>query len=74
MIRGENSMLTITVNGSEMKVNIGCRTFVSLDVLLRILEGNDSSVTLNGRKIGRDDVTSTLVQGGDSLALPGLGR
>jgi hypothetical protein len=74
MIRGENSMLTITVNGSEMKVNIGCRTFVSLDVLLRILEGNDSSVTLNGRKIGRDDVTSTLVQGGDSLALPGLVR
>jgi sulfur carrier protein ThiS len=67
-------MLTITVNGSEEKMNIGCRTFVSLDVLLKILSANDSAVTLNGKKISSSNATSTIVKGGDSLVLPGLGR
>jgi hypothetical protein len=67
-------MLTITVNGSEEKMNIGCRTFVSLDILLKILSANDSAVTLNGKKISSSNVTSTIVKGGDSLVLPGLGR
>lgn len=67
-------MLTITVNGREEKLNIGCRTFVSLDVLLRILSVSDSDVTLNGTKISNASAANTLVKGGDSLALPGLVR
>jgi hypothetical protein len=66
-------MLTVTVNGREEKLNIGCRTFVSLDVLLKILSAENSDVTLNGIKISSSDVANTLVKGGDSLALPGLG-
>ena len=67
-------MLTITVNGREEKLNIGCRTFVSLDVLLKILSVDDSAVTLNGKKISGNNVAKTIVNGGDSLALPGLNR
>jgi hypothetical protein len=67
-------MLTITVNGSERKLNIGCRTFISLDVVLNILEASHSPVTLNGKKIGKNDAAITLVKGGDSLALSGIGR
>lgn len=66
-------MLTITVNGSEEKMNIGCRTFIALDELLRLLSVGDSAVTLNGAKISRNYAARTIVKGGDSLALPGLG-
>jgi hypothetical protein len=66
-------MLTITVNGSEKKLNIGCRTFIALDELLRLLSANVSSVTLNDMKISSNNAARTIVKGGDSLALPGLG-
>ena len=67
-------MLTITVNGCEEKLNIGCRTFVSLAVLLKILSATESAVTLNGKKISSNNIVSTIVNGGDSLALSGLAR
>ena len=67
-------MLTITLNEREEKLNIGCRTFVALDVLLRLLSANDSGVTLNGIKISSNNLASTMVNGGDSLVLSGLVR
>jgi sulfur carrier protein ThiS len=67
-------MLTITVNGREEKLNIGCRTFIALDKLLRILAVDDSAVTLNGTKISDSSLAKTIVKGGDSLKLPGLVR
>lgn len=67
-------MLTISVNGCEEKLNIGCRTFIALDELLRLLSAHDSAVTLNDKKISSNNMASTMVKGGDSLALPGLGR
>jgi hypothetical protein len=67
-------MLTITVNGREEKLNIGCRTFISLDQLLKVLAADDSVVTLNGAKISGNNLTKTIVKGGDSLKLPGLVR
>jgi len=67
-------MLTITINGSEEKLNIGCRTFIALDELLEILSAKESSVTLNGDKISRDNLKRTIVNGGDCLTLPGLVR
>jgi len=60
-------MLTITVNGSERKLNIGCKTFVNLDVLLKILETDKQQVTLNGKTIRRDEFDKTTVTGGDTL-------
>jgi len=60
-------MLTITVNGSEKKLNIGCKTFVNLDVLLKILETDKQQVTLNGKTIRRDEFDKTTVTGGDTL-------
>lgn len=60
-------MLTITVNGREEKLNIGCRTFVSLDVLLKILEVDGQDVTLNGEKICVRGFEKTFVNGGDKL-------
>jgi hypothetical protein len=62
-------MLTITVNESEKKLNIGCRTFVSLDVLLKILEADDQRVTLNGDTIRSHEFGKTTVKGGDTLGL-----
>ena len=67
-------MLTITLNGREVKLNIGCRTFVCLDELLRLLSAKDSTATLNGDIISSNNVADIIVKGGDSLALPGLGR
>lgn len=67
-------MMTITLNGCEEKLNIGCRTFIALDELLRILSVEDSAVTLNGTKISSNNAARTFVKGGDSLALPGLDR
>jgi sulfur carrier protein ThiS len=62
-------MITITVNGREEKVNIGCRTFVSLDVLLKIFESDVRQVTLNGESIHSHVFAQTTVQGGDTIKL-----
>lgn len=62
-------MLTITVNDCEEKLHIGCRTFVSLDELLNILEADGQDVSLNGEPIPRDDFVTTDVKGGDALKL-----
>ena len=62
-------MLTIKVNGREEKLCIGCRTFVSLDVLLKILESDVRNVTLNGEVVSGHEFGSAMVKGGDSLLL-----
>ncbi len=62
-------MLTITVNGSERKLNIGCRTFITLEVLLDILEANSQEVTLNGDTIRNHQFGNIEVKGGDALRL-----
>jgi sulfur carrier protein ThiS len=62
-------MLTITVNGQVRKLSIGCRTFISLDVLLEMLEADLQFVTLNGEIISRPEFGNTTVKGGDSLLL-----
>ena len=67
-------MLTITINGREEKLNIGCRTFISLGELLRLFYAKDSAVTHNGERISSNNMEDTFVKGGDTLALPGLGR
>lgn len=67
--KGENVMLTITVNGQTEKLNIGCRTFISLDLLLKILESEDQQVTLNGEAICNSVCAKTIVNSGDTLEL-----
>lgn len=67
-------MLAITVNGREEKLNIGCRTFIALDELLRIFSATDSAVTLNGEEISGNNISNTIVNGGDKLTLPNLDR
>jgi hypothetical protein len=62
-------MLTITLNGRVEKLNIGCRTFVSLDILLKILEADDQEVTLNGETVRSHEFGKTTVTGGDTLGL-----
>ncbi len=62
-------MLAITVNGQETKLNIGCRTFVGLDVLLKIIEADCRNVHLNGIVIRSREFGKTTVKGGDSLLL-----
>jgi len=62
-------MLTIMVNGREEKVSIGCRTFVSLDVLLNILESSAQQVTLNGVTIRSHEFSQTTVNGGDVIKM-----
>ena len=60
-------MLTITVNGSEKKLNIGCRTFVALDEMVNLLETAGQKVTLNGTVIRSQEFAQTFVKGGDNL-------
>ena len=67
-------MLTITLNGRKEKLNIGCRTFISLDVLLKILSATDSAVTLNGTDISSNKIAATIVNAGDSLIVTDLGQ
>lgn len=62
-------MLTIKVNGREEQLSIGCRTFISLDVLLRMLESKVVQVTLNGKSIDSHQFGATTVNSGDSLLL-----
>jgi hypothetical protein len=62
-------MFTIKVNGREEKLRIGCCTFVSLDVLLKILESDDLEVILNGKTVCSQHFARTTVNGGDSLKL-----
>lgn len=67
-------MLTIMLNGRKAKLNIGCRTFVTLDVLLGLLSAGDSAVTLNNEQVSGRNAAQTIVKDGDSLALPGFSR
>lgn len=62
-------MLTIMVNGHEEKVGIGCRTFICLDVLLKILESNALLVILNGVKIRSHEFAQTTVSSGDIIKM-----
>ena len=62
-------MLTIKVNGREEKLSIGCRTFVCLDVLLKILESDARNVSLNGETFSSNEFGSITIKGGDSLLL-----
>ena len=61
-------MLTITVNGQVRMLSIGCRTFISLDVLLRMLETVVQVVTLKGETVHRQSFATTEVHSGDELA------
>ena len=67
-------MMTITVNGREQKLNIGCRTFVNLDEMLKILEASDKEVTLNGETIRSKEFVKTPIKGGDTLGLELSGK
>ncbi len=62
-------MLTIKVDGREVQLSIGCRTFISLDVLLKILESDARQVILNGETVIGREFGDTTVKGGDSLQL-----
>jgi sulfur carrier protein ThiS len=59
--------MTITVNGREEKLHIGCRTFVSLDEMLKLLESSAKEVKLNGKHIPSKEYVDTYVNRGDSL-------
>lgn len=62
-------MLTIRLNGREEKINIGCRTFISLDDLLRILDVRGEQATVNGETIRQHDYPRTTIRGGETLVV-----
>jgi hypothetical protein len=62
-------MLKIHVDGRQEQLSIGCRTFISLDVLLRMLESDAVQVTHNGTTIFSHQFETTTVNSGDSLLL-----
>jgi sulfur carrier protein ThiS len=65
-------MMTITVNGREEKLNIGCRTFVSLAELLSLLrmERQYALAIVNGSSIPHRDFSSSMIKSGDGIRLP----
>ena len=62
-------MFTITVNGHEETMHIGCRTFVSLDEMLKLLESSVKEVKLNDKRILSNEYVKTYVNRGDILLL-----
>ena len=60
-------MFTITVNGREETLHIGCRTFVSLDELLKLLESRVKELKLNDKHILSNEFANTYVNRGDCL-------
>jgi hypothetical protein len=62
-------MLTITVNGQEEKLNIGCRTFIALDEILKLLNASSQDVIYNGEMVSSIDCGKITVSGGDKLGL-----
>lgn len=62
-------MITITLNGHEEKLHIGCRTFISLAEILTIFEVVDKEVSLNGETVRSHEFEKTIVNGGDKLVL-----
>jgi hypothetical protein len=62
-------MLTITVNGSETKLNIGCRTFISLAETLKMLNSADQEVNYNGETTLSSEFGKIFVKGGDTIRL-----
>ena len=72
--------MTITVNGRVRKVEIGCRTFISINELLRFLDYEKTpvaSLELNNISISKHLYGGTMISGGDkitffdSAAVPG---
>lgn len=62
-------MLTINLNGREEKLNIECRTFVSLDTLLKILKVDVRNVALNGETVNMAKFARTTISSGDNLKI-----
>ena len=61
--------MTITVNGSLLDMNIGCRTFISVSNLLELLKVSclPSSIELNKQPVDRLNFASTKVNAGDKI-------
>lgn len=62
-------MIAITLNGREERINIGCRTFIPLNIFLNLLESGSKAVSLNGITIPEKEFASVDVKGGDVLEL-----
>jgi sulfur carrier protein ThiS len=67
--------MNVTVNGKERKLNIGCRTFISVIELLNILEVKQDlpvALSLNGEIIHWQNVPGTAVSSGDTVVISGI--
>lgn len=65
-------MLTLNINGKEEKLNIGCRTFVSLYELLHLLEmpsDTTLSVQVNHETILPRTYVFHTIYSGDQLTI-----
>lgn len=65
-------MLSLTVNGKGEKLNIGCRTFISLSELLHQMEVSSSetlNVHINTRNIEPHDFLKLMVSSGDNVTI-----
>lgn len=65
-------MLTLNINGNEEKLNIGCRTFISLYELLHLLEvpsGVPLSVKVNTKAIEPRGYMLHNISTGDHLVI-----
>ena len=66
--------MKITINGKKQDVNIGCRTFISINELLAFFPARltkSASVDLNGNKVLLDNFINTFVKDGDQIHLNG---
>jgi sulfur carrier protein ThiS len=67
--------VNITVNGKVRKLNIGCRTFISVAELLNVLEvtrNQPVTISLNGKIIHWQNEAGTAVSNGDAVAITSI--
>lgn len=65
-------MLTLTVNGKEERLNIGCRTFISLYELLHLLEiptCNKLNIQVNSVGVESREFMLRMISNGDNLTI-----
>lgn len=67
--------MNITVNGKRRKLNVGCRTFISIIELLNILGvklDQPFTLSLNDKIVHWQNEPRTAVSNGDAIAISGI--
>lgn len=64
--------MKVTVNSRQEEIHLGCRSYLYLDQLLRLLvlaDAKEVQVTVNGQQIEKDNFSSAEVKSADKVRI-----